>query len=275
MLDGRRSTIEELKVKQKIVPSFGKTVYVEGSTDKALIRWFLQLSQLDDISVLNIQSVEIPKDKIDEQDLEDNHRSRVIVITILLENVIGIIDSDFDFLTQEIFAYKDSVCLTDYSSMEMYCYNKEILDKILMPYGKASQDFLKSADILVELFLIAYAKKILKNELSKPKFVKNITIESGTIKFDKKSYLKKYTDDIELIKEFNQFMEKIKLPKDKRKSINGHDFVSLLQFYLDIKQRDAKLTFEKSLYSALEYDMLKKEEMFKKLLLLLKETSHA
>ena len=40
----------------------------------------------------------------------------------------------------------------------------------------------------------------------------------------------------------------------------------MLQIFLGIKQRDAKEVFEKSLYSVLEYDKLKYEKMFKKLL---------
>jgi len=40
----------------------------------------------------------------------------------------------------------------------------------------------------------------------------------------------------------------------------------LIQVYLEIKQKDAKETFEKLLYSSLEFDKIKKEKMFKKLL---------
>ena len=54
------------------------------------------------------------------------------------------------------------------------------------------------------------------------------------------------------------------LPIEIRKIINGHDFIQVLQFYLGITQ--GKDIFARSLYSSLEYDKLKKEDMFKQIL---------
>lgn len=274
---GRKSTIDEIKAKYKFNPLLPKTVYVEGSTDRSLIQLFLQQSKMKNIIVLNINTIEISKIETENLDLEDNNRSRVITLTNLItDNIIGIIDSDFDFIKKTTYPQNDNLLKTDYANMEMYLFNKESLDKIFLSYNerKNSEYFLKLDTILIELFLIAFAKKELKNELSTLEFIKSLTLKSNQIAFDKESYLKKYLknnkDDIQ---NFNQFIESKKtiLPSDKREIIDGHDFVSLLQFYLEIKQKDAKEVFEKSLYSTLEYSKLKEENMFRELVFLLEE----
>ena len=266
-----RSTIKELEVKYKREPSLPKTIFVEGSTDKVLIKWFLKQSKYKDISVRCIDTVEVPKEKVEELNLENNNRNRVIIITTLIENgVIGIIDSDFDFLQHKEQCTNKNLCKTDYANMEMYLFDTESLEKIFLQYNnKNAEEFLKCTDILIDLFLIRYAKKILKNELSNIDFSKELIFKSSTIIFDKNKYLKKYLkNNNELIEKFNSFINdiKTKLPKEERELINGHDFVLMLQIFLGIKQRDAKEVFEKSLYSVLEYDKLKYEKMFKKLL---------
>ena len=52
---------------------------------------------------------------------------------------------------------------------------------------------------------------------------------------------------------------------DYRYFINGHDFTNLLQIYLNIKQKDAKETFEKLLYGMLDFNDLTKENLFSSL----------
>ena len=276
-ISGIRSTIREIQTKYKMEPSLPKTVYVEGSTDKAYVKLFLKQANLKDTSVVSIDSVEIPKNEIESLEIEDNNRGKIITLTTLIENhIIGIIDSDFDFIQEPTYIQKDNLLKTDYANMEMYLYNEESLDKILVSYPekKNSKDFFKLEQILVDIFLITFAKKNLKNELKKIDLAQKdlFTPKSKIIEFNRDKYLNKYVkNNKELLIEFNIFIDKIKtkLPKDKRKIINGHNFVDLLQFYLEIKHDNQKETFTKSLYSVLEYNTIKEEEMFKKLLSLL------
>jgi len=276
-LAGQRSTIAEIKTKYKLHPSLAPTVYVEGSTDKSLLQWFIKQTKIKDVIVLEIKSVEIPNSETQSLKLEDNHRNRIIALTTLIKkNIIGIIDSDFNFLEKASYKKNSNLLETDYANMEMYLYNEENLDKIFLSYkeSKQSQDFLTFNGILIELFLISYAKKKIKNNLSQIDFSKNITLKSNQIIFDGDSYLAKYLQhNKELIKEFDKFINGIKksLPTDKRKIINGHHFVELLYIYLEIKQKDAKEIFTKSLYASFEYATLKKENMFTKLVSLLDE----
>jgi len=96
---GRRATIDEIELKYKLEPTLSKTIYVEGSSDKSLIEWFLKKSNIKDIAIFEIQMVEIDAKKLLEKGLENNNRDRIILLSLLVnKGIIGIIDSDFDFI---------------------------------------------------------------------------------------------------------------------------------------------------------------------------------
>jgi len=272
---GRRATIDEIELKYKLEPTLSKTIYVEGSSDKSLIEWFLKKSNIKDIAIFEIQMVEIDAKKLLEKGLENNNRDRIILLSLLVnKGIIGIIDSDFDFIDTPTYIKHTHLLSTDYSAMELYGFNQETLEKILLCYPskqpKAYQEFLNMlADILVELFLIRFTKKKIDIGLPNLDFSKNLSLKSKTINFNRDAYLKKYVSNQQAkITEFNSCIEEIKknLPTDIRKIIHGHDFVDLLKFYLEIKQKNAKEVFEKSFYSCFDFNLLKEEKMFKDLI---------
>jgi len=275
--DGRRSKIDEIRMKYKREPDLPKSIYVEGSTDKSLIKWFLKQANIKNVTVFTIHTVDIDRQIILDLGLDDNHRSSVITLTTLIDtHIIGIIDSDFDFLKEPNYPHKDNLCKTDYSCMEMYCFNEKTLEKILLGYEEAKHPssfsiFLTMiSKILIEIFLIRFAKDNIEKSLSHLDLKKDLKVKSKTVlDFDRENYLSKYLkNNVLMIEEFNLFIDdvKTKLPIDVRKIINGYDFVYLMQVYLEIKHENSRNTFEKSLYSSLEFDTLKEEEMFKKLL---------
>lgn len=272
MLDsGRRKNIEEIITKYTLEPSLDKEIYVEGSTDKALIEYFLKKSNIKDITVLEIETVNIDKANVISMNLDDNNRSRLIYLSNLVNiGVVCIIDSDFDFLKTPSYTKPAHLLTTDYTSMELYCFNKETLEKILLGYPSQQpedyQIFLNIlGTILMDLFLIRFAKDNISKSLTYIEFSKQLTINAQNITFAREVYLKKYLrNNSTLIAEFETFIEEKKenLPTDFRKKIHGHDFVFLLQFYLGITQKDAKEAFKKSLYPSLEFENLKHENMF-------------
>ncbi|MEA2029137.1 MAG: DUF4435 domain-containing protein [Campylobacterota bacterium] len=289
--NGRRSTVDEIRMKYKREPSLAKSIYVEDSTDKSLIKWFLKQANIKNVTVYTIDTVDVDTQMIldlnlyfdrdlNEDIYENNNRSRVITLTTLIDtDIVGIIDSDFDFLEKPTYPHKDNLCKTDYACMEMYCFNEKTLDKILLAYeAKQISNFITFktmiSNILIEIFLIRYAKANIQKSLKKLDLKKDLKLQSKTnLIFNRDNYLDKYLKNkSDKIKEFNLFIDdvKTKLPIDVRKVINGHDFVYLMQVYLEIKHADALITFEKSLYSSLEFDTLKEEEMFQKLLSFLK-----
>ncbi len=272
--NGKKSTVEEIIIKYKREPSLKKSIYVEGSTDKILIRWFLKQAKIHNIIVSEISSVTMNIQKVFDLGLDDNVRNRVITLTSLInDNIIGIIDSDFDFLKTSKYSYENNLLTTDYSCMEMYCFNEHTLEKILLGYAEAKQpsDFksfkLMISNILKKLFIIRYAKDTIKKDLKYLNFNKELSLKSTTMSFNDTKYISKYLSNQKgLINNFNTFILQVEktLPTDDRKVIHGHDFVEVLQFYLSINQ--GKNVFKRSLYSSLEYDKLKEEDLFKELL---------
>jgi hypothetical protein len=276
---GRRATINEILIKYKLEPTLPKTIYVEGSSDKSFIELFLKRCNIKNIAVFEIQMVEIEAEMVFEKGLNDNNRDRIILLSILVsQGVIGIIDSDFDFIEKPNYTKPSHLLSTDYSAMELYGFNEETLEKIFLCHTskkpKLYQEFLNMlGSILVEIFLIRFAKKKIEASLTHKDFNKNLSLKSKIITFDRDAYLKKYVDNRQpKIEEFNSFIEEQKksLPDDIRKIIHGHDFVELLKFYLEIKQKDAKDIFEKSFYGFFDFNLLKEEKMFKDLIKMIK-----
>jgi len=276
---GRRTTIHEIKTKYQLEPKFPKTIYVEGASDKSLIELVLKKCDIKNIAVVEIQMVDIPIEELFKRKLEDNNKDRIILLTLLVDKgIIGIIDSDFDFIEKLTYNKPPHLLSTDYSAMELYGFNEETLEKILLGYSskrpKSYQELLNMlSDILVEIFLIRFAKKHKDASLSHIDFSKNLSLKSKMITFERNSYLKKYVSNKQAkVEEFNKFIEHTKknIPTDIRKIIHGHDFVSLLQFYLEIKQKDAKEVFEKSFYGFFDFNSLINEKMFQDLIGMLK-----
>ena len=276
---GRRAIVNEIKMKYQLEPSLPKTIYVEGSSDKSFFEWFLKKCDIKNIAIFEIQMVEIKAQELLSKGLNDNNRDKIIFLSQLVqEGIIGIIDSDFDFIEKSTYDKPPHLLSTDYSAMELYGFNKETLEKILLGYPakqpNSYQDLLDMlASILVEIFLIRFAKKHKGISLSHIDFNKNLSLKSEMITFDRDSYIKKYLSNKRAkIEEFNTFIEENEnaLPDDIRKVIHGHDFVDLVNFYLGIKQRDAKEVFEKSFYASFDFNLLIKEKMFQDLIRLVK-----
>lgn len=271
-----RRTVEELETLYEFEPSLKKAIYVEGITDRELIKLYLAKSGLNDVYVYEIDTIDISDEIVKEKGFSAvNNRSRAITLSIIAEKcVVCIIDSDFAFIEPDTFAQNNSLLKTDYSCMEMYCFNEEIMEKIFLGYSTIRPNnlnkFLNDIGIILsEIFLIRFAKDNLDPSLPHIDFDKNITKESNSLIFDRFNYLKKYLSNKEdKIKIFNDFIgsQKLKINShDIRYYINGHDFVYLLQFYLNIKQRDAKEIFEKLLYGFLDFHNLSQEKLFSKL----------
>ena len=275
---GRRATVNEINIKYQLEPNLPKTIYVEGSSDKSLIEFLLKKVNIKNIAVFEIQMVEIKTQELFSQGLTSGNRDRIVLLSMLVnQGIIGIIDSDFDFI-EPPYTKPSHLLSTDYSAMELYGFNEETLEKILLGYpskqAKSYQELLNIlSSILIEIFLIRFAKKQIEVNLPYIDFDKNLSLKSNPIGFDRDAYLKKYVSNQKnKIKEFNSFIDETKksLPTEIRKIIHGHDFVSLLQCYLGIRQKDAKEVFQKSFYSSFDFNSLINEKMFQDFIRMLK-----
>jgi len=279
---GLRRQVEELKTRYELEPSLPVEIYVEGSLDKSIIEWFLKKEKIDEIYVYEIETIEISKKILDSLTLDDeNNRTRLIALAnIIPDRIACIIDSDFDFLDNPSYQSTTSLFKTDFACLEMYYFNPEIIEKLFLGFPPSNTpscyiNFIENlGEILKKIALIRFAKSKVAKSLPHKEIVKDLIKENSTIKFDQDNYLKKYVNyQKELLAKFSDFIAKTtpQIPQDCRLIIQGHDFIELLQFYCDVKQRDAKEIFQNLFYSCIDIETLKNEKMFINLVQYLKK----
>jgi hypothetical protein len=118
----RRRTLEELVTRYQLEPEL-RDVYVEGKTDKILLEWFLEQRGVKNFAVYEIDTVEIPAQKLFEYGLNDNNRSRAIALALEIQNQLPelphftcIADKDFDWLFGKNYPC-NSLLFSDYTSL--------------------------------------------------------------------------------------------------------------------------------------------------------------
>ncbi len=62
-MDNERRTLEELVTRYQLEPEL-RDIYVEGKTDKILLEWFLEQKGVENFAVYEIDTVEIPTQKL-------------------------------------------------------------------------------------------------------------------------------------------------------------------------------------------------------------------
>ena len=139
-------------------------IYVEGSTDKALLEYVLQNNQ---IHVIDINLIDLPAEVLDEFSLTPGNRDRVVALAALLDrelnpSITGIrclIDDDLDrFLHRKIEGYRYLIS-TDFCCLESYWYGHPQLLK----YRKLG---LHDKGPLGEVNLITVLDPVIKNSSS-------------------------------------------------------------------------------------------------------------
>ena len=137
MTPGNRRKIEELAELYKLHPDL-RDIYVEGSRDVNFFRWFLGQTNGQGIVVYEISTVEIPVHLIDQYNLANNNRGRVIALAFLVASRLGeeslqitcIADRDFDLVLNR--QHNCGLLLfTDYTCIEMYSFNETCMGKFL------------------------------------------------------------------------------------------------------------------------------------------------
>jgi hypothetical protein len=69
-MSNERRTLEELVTRYQLEPGL-RDIYVEGKTDKILLEWFLEQRGVKSFAVYEIDTVEIPAQKLFELGLND------------------------------------------------------------------------------------------------------------------------------------------------------------------------------------------------------------
>jgi len=284
-------TLDELAILYKLEETI-RDVYVEGDGNRSLIEWFLSEIGLHDVGVTTIEYVEVPAGSVLEMGFDDSNRGRLLTLASFLEGELGrgfsrvtcVVDSDFDLVNQS--NHDCSVLLlTDYTSMELYCFNAKTLGKFLKigigGFPKASEIVIQEiSNALQELFTVRMANQKLGWGMQAVRFEKNFSIEAVGLQLDLNGYVRRYVEKNNKNAEKVLFIETIEkckgqLTADPRFQIHGHDFVDALTWYM--KQHNGfghlrKDTVERALFASLESGLLRDEPFFKKLVSRLQPT---
>jgi len=233
-------------------PSF-KDVFVEGPFDARIINWFLK-SHGRRHNVLPIDLIFVPTEEVKALGLDDGERDRLLTFGALLEKQLRnpqvsmpiiIVDLDRDALVSPLEPVCRTCLFTDFTSMEMYGYDTEVMEKLLSlglhAKGITAQETLKLIEpVLIELFLIRAALHIAGTGISlRDNVVKYCKRNAESVEIKVRELLQHSISDYNIRP--RQTPEQImsiaselrtKLPDDARLAIRGHDFTQLLTWVL-------------------------------------------
>ena len=298
MEDEKRRRLDELVARYKLEPSL-HDLYVEGLTDKSIIEWFLDKSGLEKekFTVYEIGTVDIPPEELFKVGLNDANRSRVIVLALQLQQflkdclpkVVCIADKDFDELIKNSYISGiefELLLFTDYTSIEMYLFNPNIIDKLLglalnLSYLKAENILQNISPILEEIFLLRTANESLNFSmtwLETKSFKRHFDFKKGrSMSFNSNNFIDSYLQKNGKYLHKNVYLEKLEELKQNniseiKNKIRGHDFIQIFCWYIEDYLSSSKKDFAEpnTLFSALlcclEMNHLMQEHLFQKLI---------
>lgn len=223
-------------------------VYVEGRFDADLVTWYLLDAGHHHVQVYPIDAVHVATEDLG--GLSSGQRQRVIALARALDasgldmRISCICDRDFeDWLATESLP-TNSLLLTDFVSMDAYLISTDALDKFLrLVVGYHSLDGTKLLSVLgpvlEDCFLIrlAHAKRQLSLSWFPP--VRCCTLaSSGEIHFDREGFLKRllqknthWARKADLEAEMDDLRGRLRA--DLRTKAHGHDFSTLLAWYIE------------------------------------------
>ena len=201
-----RRTVGEVLARYELEPSL-RDVFVEGPTDRVIIRAALLELGHTSIGVYEIDTVDVPAHLLEAMDLQVGSRSRVIGLAAQLEvratkdlirQVVCLVDTDFD----EVLGRKRMLRLLVYTNgtaLDTFLLDDLTLGKLL---GIVLLDFPLSAaelklriiPILRELFLHRMAASELGLHVAPPSLDKDFHFDRKhkTMTFDAKAYVDRF-----------------------------------------------------------------------------------
>lgn len=277
-------TVDEVVQLHNLEPHL-KTIYVEGVSDKLLIERFNEYKDINDVEVIEINSIDFRDEYNDAEcpcELKYNCKNKVIYLSQKLEStiedpcVLCIIDRDFDLLLN----HNHENCFlkyTDYNSLELYCYNKNCLRNLFtrcIRWPDAPiEDIITNLGIILRYifhlrFFLSQHSSI-KYELIDNR--KDISLKKGTgeIQINQDSYSTKalaknglQSKKIELVAYLSK---KLSEECEMKHEIRGHDFIYYLFIYLEKIGKSLKLSqdvLDKIIWEYLDLKDLEKEQLF-------------
>ena len=269
-----------------------KNIYVEGASDKFLIKNFFSYHKIADATVFEVDSIDFSEvyeglgDKL--AYIKKSNKLQVIHLAQTIEKeanngsrTLCIIDADWDYVLNQVYA-GEYLCYTDYGSMEMYLFNSDIVRHYLQEGHRIANvkedNLLASLSVLcrqvfhIHGLLHERGKQILNNDKY---FSFDKKTQMCTINIDK--YMEATLNKNGLMAEKEEikriYAERMDhLCDDVRKEIRGHDFVYYLyQCTRKIKTKKMDMNdeeFANMFWRFANYDNLAKESLFQRVLAL-------
>lgn len=280
-----RRTLNELEQRYRLEPTL-RDLYVEGTRDKWMYEWYLKARGCTDISVFNIDSIEIDSDVLDAHGLSSGNRDRVVALALELDqrfpepinSVRCVADSDFNFvLPNNVSA--DHLLYTDYTSLDLYTYNEWAISKLTVITNMGEQDIRPMLDnitpILNELFIARAASNHLKLGARFPEFLNYCTLQDGLVAFNGDDCFSNWLNSNGLASrrfEFDQIRATLRSVdiSDPRMCIRGGDYFVLLGWLLRHRfgwagYRSGRRAIQEPLSTAIDSDRLSQEILFARL----------
>ncbi len=283
-----RRSIEELGTLYTLEPEL-RDIFVEGSDDGVLLKWYFRGRTQKPVSVQEIDSVNVPAELVIRHAFDVGNRGRVLTLATELTSILDddakfcctvVYDGDFDTI-QGIQELPPNAIRTDFSCIEMYLFNVDTIEKfaslvMMNPELDASLAISSLATVLVRLWVIKAANHLLGFGMTWISFDSLCSLEGTSIKFDEGQFIHRYLMNNGRLSDKAQFLEKVdeigkNVSEDPRDNMDGHHFFALARWYfLQFARENSALKdrrgFERAITACVETGFLEKFPLFDKLL---------
>jgi len=299
MSNGTKRTLAELITLHELEPELSEVI-TEGRVDAAVILWFLRRQGSDATIYCVSDRLDVPATAVRSQGQNVSNKGRVISAALKVgeespeatRKLTFVYDIDDDVMAGRTLAESECLLHTDYRSIELYCFAKNPIDKLLKITLRAPDD-LGSGEVLAaitnSLVDIAYARFTLSRIEDPVAMIAGIErrcrVEGDAVIVDVDSLISDSIDKVggerargvtkaDLMT--NYARERTNSVHDVRLVIRGHDFTRICCYYLKTRYprifREDRLpyktpeVFEGALITCLESGELASEQLFHRLL---------
>ena len=283
-----RRTISELGALYSLEPTL-RDVFVEGADDCAFIKWYLKNRVKRLVSVVEIETIDVPASVVERYELDNGNRGRLLALSFEVSALLdpesrncftAVYDQDRDSIAGGTNA-PDNALPTDFSCLEMYFFNTHTVGKfvalvLMNPDLTPTQAINALAPVLVRLWVIKAANHLLQYRMTWVSFRNLCSIDGNTIRFNETEFVRRYLMANGRLAHTEPFLAKIEeidlmLSSDPRYHVDGHHFYVLAQWYFrhhaseDAAVRNQR-AFERALTGCVELRTLDDSKLFQDIL---------
>ena len=251
-----RRSISDLVTMYTLEPTLAD-IYVEGSTDKALLEYLITNTN---ISIIDISVIDVPSALTDELHLTSGNRQRVMALGVALEKELSgpdylircVIDADYDRLLNTEDNASSYQRITDYSCLESYWFTPLALDKY-RTLGLHNAGPLREMDlystlipIVRECFLLRASARSIGVPLSWLDPTSCLQKSGSQVNLDVNEFVDRwlnkngqYSIRDQLFSEVERLRDR--LDADARNYTHGHDLINILSWLIKPYARPVQL----------------------------------